>query len=346
MRNKLIHDTKWMRNRFFPNVFKPHYFCGLPWNINETKLLDRLPQKVFISEFLNAKMVTDKEIMQKLTENFTQFLTAMSYKNSEKLMHLCEQNFAQKILSNLKALPEIPIYEPDNNISGRVIDHLFIKGVNINRSENGYNFDYALIKDLEEDGIRYFIHKVLLNFNEHNMEHEYENEIKKNTTLQAEISRKNRQILLRTVVQFNNCGKFILPKSHTEAKSKYHIAVYENQLLPPTHVKSIVDKNAYINWLKEFKFNNENWKIIDCDNFMNGNSFFKKLVKESEKPENINKSTAKSDPMPTIDEKMVESLISKIKSQMKEVPKPPQNITSDLSRMKSSTKKTNRKNKK
>jgi hypothetical protein len=43
--------------------------------------------------------------------------------------------------------------------NGKVIDKLFIKGVSSNRDKNDWNFDYFLIKNFENEGVRYYCHK-------------------------------------------------------------------------------------------------------------------------------------------------------------------------------------------
>ena len=52
-----------------------------------------------------------------------------------------------------------------------------------------------------------------------------------------------------------------------------HLAVFENELIPPHHTYLI--NHDFENWLSNHTLDQSKWKLVDVDNFMRGNSFFK-----------------------------------------------------------------------
>lgn len=48
---------------------------------------------------------------------------------------------------------------PEKEGNAYLVDKLFIKGMNIDRSKNDTNFDYFYVNKMEKFGLRSFIHK-------------------------------------------------------------------------------------------------------------------------------------------------------------------------------------------
>ena len=46
-----------------------------------------------------------------------------------------------------------------DNENSYIVDSMIIKGVSVRREENDANFDYNLQKDLENEGMRFYMHK-------------------------------------------------------------------------------------------------------------------------------------------------------------------------------------------
>ena len=51
-----------------------------------------------------------------------------------------------------------------------------------------------------------------------------------------------------------------------------HIALYETQMVPPADFKSFYKLENYMEWLGKFQFGV--WKMVDLDNWMQGNPLF------------------------------------------------------------------------
>jgi hypothetical protein len=90
----------------------------------------------------------------------------------------------------------------------------------------------------------------------------------------------NRKIILRVYLFLKHPYKLKI-KNSTDSEDKLiyppnyshnHVAVFENELESPHH--SYLIKNNFERWLLRNKLNHKNWKLVDVDNFMKGNSFF------------------------------------------------------------------------
>ena len=96
---------------------------------------------------------------------------------------------------------------------------------------------------------------------------------------------RSQSLVLRVIVQTSFDGQIL--KSISGPESLYHheytgnhIVIFEAQLKsPPTMALIDHSLNEYINL---HRINFRDWRIVDIDNFMKGNSFFGKIVKEGD----------------------------------------------------------------
>ncbi len=191
----------------------------------------------------------------------------------------------------------------------------------MDRSKNGYNFDYTLVNHIEDSGIRYYCHKYILYGKRYDISHDpIINKLEREKTLPAEMARRNRSLILRSVVQFRGTGSIVVspppPQGEKavpqENSSRCHTFVYESQLIEPK-IKSVVEKD-YLAWIKEYTIERDNWKIVDIDNFMQGNSYFHKIVKDDSANDKPPKDENK--PKMKVTEKIAEELIERMRREM------------------------------
>lgn len=67
--------------------------------------------------------------------------------------------------------------------------------------------------------------------------------------------------------------------------------VFENQLKHPSTL-NLIDESP-INYIMQYKMNFNNWRIVDFDHFMNGNSFFSKKITPKQYREDVEKNIGK-----------------------------------------------------
>lgn len=91
------------------------------------------------------------------------------------------------------------------------------------------------------------------------------------------------QMLLRTTVCFKDIGKFAVQGQgrpvYGEEYSGNHIAIFECELKVPPQL-ALIDHTAQ-EFINSYRLNFKNWKIVDVDNFMQGNLFFPKIEEEA-----------------------------------------------------------------
>jgi hypothetical protein len=87
------------------------------------------------------------------------------------------------------------------------------------------------------------------------------------------------QMLLRTTICFKNIGKFDGKSDlYGDKYSGNHIAIFECELKAPPQL-SLIDHTLEM-YVDAYRMNFKNWKIVDIDNFMEGNHYFSNIVEE------------------------------------------------------------------
>ena len=89
------------------------------------------------------------------------------------------------------------------------------------------------------------------------------------------------RMFLRTTVCFKDIGVF-----HGKDQAKLygpdytgnHVAIFECELKAPPQL-SLID-HTYNMYIDAYRFNFKNWKLVDVDNFMDGNHFFSSIEQE------------------------------------------------------------------
>ena len=89
-------------------------------------------------------------------------------------------------------------------------------------------------------------------------------------------------LVLRSTLLVKDFGKL---ESITGPESLYdpsytgnHIAIFECQLKTPSSM-AMIDNN-YLEFFKLQKISMSNWRLVDVDHYMKGNTFFKNMVTE------------------------------------------------------------------
>lgn len=88
------------------------------------------------------------------------------------------------------------------------------------------------------------------------------------------------RMFLRTTICFKDFGRF--HAAHDLYGNRYsgnHIAIFECELKAPPQL-SFID-HSYQQYLDAYRMNFRNWKIVDIDNFMDGNHFFSQIEEGS-----------------------------------------------------------------
>jgi hypothetical protein len=65
-----------------------------------------------------------------------------------------------------------------------------------------------------------------------------------------------------------------------ELNTYEHLVVFENEMEAPPHLESRYKLETLVEWLGKYRFGQ--WRVVDIDNFMRGNSPFRLHKKEEE----------------------------------------------------------------
>lgn len=90
------------------------------------------------------------------------------------------------------------------------------------------------------------------------------------------------RMLLRVTICFKDIGLFKTKDrnhSYGENYTGNHIAIFECELKAPPQM-SFID-HTYNEYINAYRVNFRNWKIVDIDNYMDGNHFFSELKEEN-----------------------------------------------------------------
>jgi hypothetical protein len=60
-----------------------------------------------------------------------------------------------------------------------IVDSMIIKGVSVNRDENDCNYDYNLLKNLESQGMRFYMHKYFTGHMHYYLHKKYQEQLKR-----------------------------------------------------------------------------------------------------------------------------------------------------------------------
>lgn len=75
------------------------------------------------------------------------------------MRELTEPTFANKLVSNFSTMGELQYTPSSGEGKAFMVDKLFVKGMNLDRSKNDTNFDYYYVSTMEKFGLRTFVHK-------------------------------------------------------------------------------------------------------------------------------------------------------------------------------------------
>lgn len=202
------------------------------------------------------------------------FFKAIKSTDLKKLKSVKTQNTAQTVV------------EP----SGEIIESLLVKGVFADRSLNNRPDAYLLLDNQEDLGLKYYMHKSLKGIHDYNSEDPYLSSFN-DDNLQGNLNdekiklvkTRDNKLVLRVYYQISDSSRLMLldgkskdllapENTNVTNKTQKHFLVFENELKSPSNL-ALLNK-SFESWLASHEIDMRNWKLVDADNFMKGNSFF------------------------------------------------------------------------
>ena len=89
-------------------------------------------------------------------------------------------------------------------------------------------------------------------------------------------------MILRVLLQVKTPLRLTVPALPVPAELNTfeHLVVMENEMVAPPHLESRYKLETLVEWLGKYRFGE--WRIVDIDNFMRGNSPFRAHLPDEE----------------------------------------------------------------
>jgi hypothetical protein len=98
--------------------------------------------------------------------------------------------------------------------------------------------------------------------------------------LRKQMNDLTMRMLLRVTINFKDIGLFKAKDGlYGEDYTGNHIGIFECELKAPPQM-ALVD-HTYNQYIDAYRVNFRNWKIVDIDNYMEGNHYFSELKEEA-----------------------------------------------------------------
>ncbi|CDW78630.1 UNKNOWN [Stylonychia lemnae] len=299
-----------------PKKTQIQFMCkgAFPLDRQGTHMLPKLPTRSVIEDYLASKKVDEDILIDHFGNMFTSTLDNIAKRDYGKLEKLLESKFYETILQNKDNLERFNLSYDLNKVDANesfIIDKMLIKGLYHDRSKNGVNYDYMLVNEQEHYGIRFYLHKYFVGYNAYYLAIENEeffriqNEKNEKMTpddfntmyktkdtfddlsfkLKKRMQESQHSMILRVTFQFRDTNKALSASQGPEPLydpdyTGNHIIVFENQLTMPS-LMAMIDHSEQ-EFINLRKLNFKNWRIVDIDNYMKGNSFFQKHKTDKE----------------------------------------------------------------
>ena len=157
-----------------------------------------------------------------------------------------------------RLFPELQIY-----------DSIIIKGLVTDRAKNSKKDDYTECDDIEGMGFISYIPKYLGNMDN----------IRTKEEAEELLNKEFKTVIFRAYCQFRTGIKLFVKKEEKDlifydnSNSFNHVAVFECEMEQPSKFTSMYKNETYTEWIAKHNFGK--WQLIDMDNWMKGNSYFK-----------------------------------------------------------------------
>ena len=99
------------------------------------------------------------------------------------------------------------------------------------------------------------------------------------------------KMVLRVLLLIKSPLRLVVPELPIpdELNTYEHIVIMENEMIAPPHLESSYKLETLVEWLGKYRFGE--WRVVDIDNFMRGNSPFRLHKPEVDEVEEIFKHT-------------------------------------------------------
>lgn len=261
--------------------YNKSFALDLPWLKDGAPMLEIKSRYIPDQVFGRNTNISRRDLLQHLFKIYRGVLLASSQYDYEFLSEYMEENFSAKLINKLKKFKvleyEIEILEDlkaDKNQritpEFHLYDSIVIKGLSTKRNLNGNIKDYSVCNDIDDMGFISYINKNMSDPNN------YLTKDQGKTTID---NGNFKTVIFRAYCIFK-CGlKLFVKDSKGEDLIKYtnsynfnHACIFECEMTTVNPLKSYSKVETYSEWISKHGFGV--WKLVDLDNWMNGNNYF------------------------------------------------------------------------
>jgi len=284
LKNELVERNK--TELEVENMKKLEDNIGLPYKLHGIQKMPKdrayyIFERILIESQIPHQFLTD--YMEKI---FYGTLHAIVDEDYEFLKEYLETSFFLKLKDTMAILKEkeytlkmvedvIGNFGEPVQSSAKIFDAVVIRGLRIDRKQNGSQEDYHVFKDIEDMGVVVYTPKKV---------QDPENFI--NPEENKKIYDDTKVAVGRVLLKFKSPVTLkVFTKEGFEVKideslnTWQHLAIFETDLKNPPEFKSRYKMEGHIEWVSKFK--PTKWVLVDMDNWMLGNP----LITEGNKME-------------------------------------------------------------
>jgi len=153
---------------------------AVPIDLEGSLLLPIIPERKIVTDYFKYKGVTNAKLETDLFNLLQDFLESLQAKDQAKMSQLGEATFVEKLNSKKDASGAWFNFERAQYSVEKVlcVDKLLVKGLGVDRSTNEDQMDYQKVNNLEPQGMRQFVHKWDLGFQDYYYIKRFEKELK------------------------------------------------------------------------------------------------------------------------------------------------------------------------
>ena len=280
-----IEDDEFLPDHFMkkaPEYKRNPIAINLPWLINGAPEID-IKTRFMGDQIFSRLRVHKGEVLEHLFKIYRAVLLSAADSDYEFLREYWEETFSNKLIKRLDKLKESEIqfvvkedfHSGDGKKAGLIskpieteanmYDHTVIKGLSVNRKENGTEDDYIINNDIENMGFISYVPKYITlpeNFSNPDKNKVIHNEAHK-IIFRAYVSIKSGY-KIHLIDKFGK-DAFTYPDDYTWR----HVAVFESQMsIPDKFTKWSLSENL-MEWISKHTFGI--WRLVDLDNWLVGN---------------------------------------------------------------------------
>lgn len=142
-----------------------------------------------MQEYFIKRSISDDLLKEHFLGMISELFSGIAAKDEQAVRKVTETTFADKLIEQFASRKtEVKYTKPADDAIDKcyLIDKLFIQGISTHRHLNDWNTDYVVQKDLEQKGLRTYLHKFHLGYMPYYFKRDYQQQYERLATADLE----------------------------------------------------------------------------------------------------------------------------------------------------------------